>query len=280
MRLCAGSPTRHTGIERCSSPPTQLLAAAAFALAFVLRFLDAGGIPERYEEMLWQSIAFVALGKALIFTLLGLHSKWWRYFLTRDFPALLRATALASAALVVVFTVVQPFDDNLPRSIVVFDFILTTGLLAGARIVTRLWIERPDEGGARAQDAQVADRRRRLRRADGGARAAAQPGARRARDRVRRRRPAQARHGPARPAGARNHEPDRRAAREAQAGRGRDRDPVGAGRAAREGRGRVPRAPDPGPHAADRVRAPARRRPAHAPAARGAGRGRPRAATR
>jgi FlaA1/EpsC-like NDP-sugar epimerase len=120
-----------------------LLAAIAFALAFVLRFIDVGGMPDRYQEMLWQSIAFVALGKALIFTVLGLHSKWWRYFLTRDFPALLRATALASAALVVVFTVLQPFDDSLPRSIVIFDFILTTGLLAGARIVTRLWIERP-----------------------------------------------------------------------------------------------------------------------------------------
>jgi len=122
-----------------------VLAAVAFALAFVLRFLDLGEIPERYREMLWQSIAFVALGKALIFTLLGLHAKWWRYFLTRDFPALLRATALASAALVVVFTVISPFDDNLPRSVVVFDFILTTGLLAGARIVTRLWIERPSK---------------------------------------------------------------------------------------------------------------------------------------
>jgi FlaA1/EpsC-like NDP-sugar epimerase len=122
-----------------------LLAGAAFALAFVLRFLDVGGIPERYQDMLWQSIAFVAVGKAVIFTLLGLHSKWWRYFLTRDFPALLRATALASAALVVAFTVIQPFDDNLPRSIVVFDFILTTGALAGARIVTRLWIERPSK---------------------------------------------------------------------------------------------------------------------------------------
>src|SRR5687767_10455245 len=132
-----------------------LLAACAFALAFVLRFLDVpGGIPERYEEMLWQSVAFVALGKALIFTLLGLHSKWWRYFLTRDFPSLLSATALASAALVVVFTVLQPFNEpngeslNLPRSIVVFDFILTTGLLAGARIVTRLWIERPEKAAS------------------------------------------------------------------------------------------------------------------------------------
>jgi FlaA1/EpsC-like NDP-sugar epimerase len=126
-----------------------LLAALAFILAFGLRFVDAGGIPERYQEMLWQSVAFVAIGKALIFTLLGLHSKWWRYFLTRDLPALVRATALASAALVVFFTVVQPFDDNLPRSIVIFDFILTTGLLAGARIVTRLWMERPARDAAK-----------------------------------------------------------------------------------------------------------------------------------
>src|SRR5688572_23693914 len=121
------------------------LAAIAFALAFFLRFIDTGEIPERYVEMLTASVAFVALGKAIIFTLMGLHAKWWRYFLTRDFPALLRATALASAALVVVFTVLSPFDDNLPRSVVVFDFILTTGLLAGARIVTRLWIERPSK---------------------------------------------------------------------------------------------------------------------------------------
>ena len=122
-----------------------VLAAIAFALAFFLRFIDTGEIPERYVEMLTASVAFVALGKATIFTFMGLHAKWWRYFLTRDFPALLRATALASAALVVVFTVVSPFDDNLPRSVVVIDFILTTGLLAGARIVTRLWIERPSK---------------------------------------------------------------------------------------------------------------------------------------
>ena len=102
MRRFTHPAYRHRALQFAADA---LLAAAAFALAFVLRFLDAGGIPERYQEMLWQSIAFVAVGKALIFTLLGLHSKWWRYFLTRDFPALLRATALASAALVVVFTV-------------------------------------------------------------------------------------------------------------------------------------------------------------------------------
>jgi FlaA1/EpsC-like NDP-sugar epimerase len=136
-----------------------LLAAIAFALAFALRFLDEGEIPDRYVEMLMQSVVFVAVGKAIIFTLAGLHSKWWRYFLTRDFPGLLRATAIASAVLVVVFTVAAPFDDNLPRSVMVFDFILTSGLLAGARIVTRLWIERPaketDKARRRSRDTLI-----------------------------------------------------------------------------------------------------------------------------
>src|SRR4029453_3161876 len=102
MRRLTHPAYRHRALQFAADA---VLAAAAFALAFVLRFLDVGGIPERYQDMLWQSIAFVALGKALIFPLLGLHSKWWRYFLTRDFPALLRATALGTAALVVVFTV-------------------------------------------------------------------------------------------------------------------------------------------------------------------------------
>ncbi len=52
--------------------------------------------------------------------------------------------------------------------------------------------------------------------------------------------------------------------------------PSAPGHAARSGRLRLPRARDPRPHPADRVRAPARRRPAEQTAARGAGRGRAR----
>ena len=88
--------------------------------------------------------------------------------------------------------------------------------------------------------------------------------------------PAQARHAHRGAEGARHDRRDRRDPRPARARRGRDRDPVGARRAARQGRRRVPRARHPGAHAADRVRAPARRRPAHPPAARGPGRGRAR----
>jgi FlaA1/EpsC-like NDP-sugar epimerase len=120
------------------------LAAAAFALAFRLRFLDTPhGIPGRYWTMLWGSVAFVAIGKAVIFGLFGLHQQWWRYFRLHNFGVILRAVAVASAILVVVFTVAQPFGHNLPRSVAVMDFLLTLLLVSGARMMARVVAERP-----------------------------------------------------------------------------------------------------------------------------------------
>ena len=71
-----------------------VLAAIAFALAFKLRFLDAsGGIPDRYWTMLTGAIVFVAVGKAIVFGVLGLHGKWWRYFQLPDLWPVVRAAA-------------------------------------------------------------------------------------------------------------------------------------------------------------------------------------------
>jgi len=127
-----------------------VVAALAFFLAFQLRFLDeAGGIPHRYWTLLWGSIGFVALGKAIIFTALGLNQRWWRYFYLRDFPMILRAVAVASAVLVVVFTVAQPFSADIPRSVVVMDFLICLLLAFGARMVGRLVAERPSRAARR-----------------------------------------------------------------------------------------------------------------------------------
>jgi FlaA1/EpsC-like NDP-sugar epimerase len=126
------------------------VAALAFFLAFQFRFLDeAGGIPDRYWTLLWGSIGFVALGKAIIFTALGLNQRWWRYFYLRDFPLILRAVAVASAVLVVVFTVAQPFSADIPRSVVVMDFLICLLLAFGARMVGRLVAERPSRAARR-----------------------------------------------------------------------------------------------------------------------------------
>jgi FlaA1/EpsC-like NDP-sugar epimerase len=124
-----------------------LLVAVAFFLAFRLRFLDdPGGIPARYSTLLVQSVALVAIGKVTIFAAFGLYQKWWRYVGGRDFLTILRAVAVSSGILVVAFTVIKPFDDNLPRSVAVTDFLLTLMLIAGARLAVRLIIERPSPG--------------------------------------------------------------------------------------------------------------------------------------
>jgi FlaA1/EpsC-like NDP-sugar epimerase len=126
------------------------LAAAAFGLAFRLRFLDSpGGIPDRYWTMLTGSIAFVALGKAAVFSVFGLHQKWWRYFQLPDLWPVIRAAVVASGLLVAVFTLAKPYAYNLPRSVIVFDLLLTVVLVGGARLVRRMVAERPDRATRR-----------------------------------------------------------------------------------------------------------------------------------
>jgi FlaA1/EpsC-like NDP-sugar epimerase len=124
-----------------------LLVALAFYLAFRLRFLDdPRGLPHRYDILFVEAVGFVAVGKVAVFAAFGLYQKWWRYVSGRDFLMIVRAVAAASAILVVLFTVLQPFDHNLPRSVAVMDFILTLLLITGARLAVRLIVERPAHG--------------------------------------------------------------------------------------------------------------------------------------
>ena len=123
------------------------LCALAYFLAFQLRFLDdPHGWPHRYEVLFAQSVGFVVAGKLVVFAAFGLYQKWWRYVSGRDFLLIVRAVAVASALLVVVFAVAQPFSPTLPRSVEVMDFLLTLLLVTGARLAVRLIVERPSRG--------------------------------------------------------------------------------------------------------------------------------------
>jgi FlaA1/EpsC-like NDP-sugar epimerase len=123
------------------------LVALAYFLAFQLRFLDdPHGWPHRYEVLFAQSVGFVIAGKLIVFALAGLYQKWWRYVSGRDFLFIARAVTISSALLVIAFAVVQPFDHRLPRSVEVIDFMLTLILIAGARLLVRLIVERPSKG--------------------------------------------------------------------------------------------------------------------------------------
>jgi FlaA1/EpsC-like NDP-sugar epimerase len=131
-----------------------VLVAAAYYLAFRLRFLDAsGGIPERYDHMLANSIGFVVLGELIVFYISGLYVKWWRYFRLPDMIAVLRACAISTAILAITFLLLKPFDDQIPRSVVVSNFLLTVFLVGGARLLARMIlverVARRDVRGAR-----------------------------------------------------------------------------------------------------------------------------------
>src|SRR5687768_12627680 len=121
-----------------------VLVAFAFYMAFRLRFLETeGGVPDRYREMLSASIGVVVIGKLVVFGLFGLYEKWWRYFRMPDLFGVLRAVAASTAILAVAFLLIRPFDDPLPRSVIVTDFLLTLTLVGGVRLLTRMAMERP-----------------------------------------------------------------------------------------------------------------------------------------
>ena len=253
-----------------------VLVALAFYLAFRLRFLDdPRGLPHRYEVLFAQAVGFVILGKLAIFAAFGLYQKWWRYVSGGDFLMIVRAVAAASAILVVLFTVIQPFEDGLPRSVAVIDFMLTLLLITGARLAVRLIVERPSHGhlvpkhevlviGA-GSGGQMVVRELHLNPNLGSTAIGFVDD--------------DPRKQGMRMLGLKvlgTTERDRADPRRDRARRSRDRDPLGAGAGARQGRRRRPRARDQGADAADGVRAPARRGPAQPPAPRRPGRGRPR----
>ena len=210
--------------------------------------------------------------RSLVFSVLGLHREWWRYFSCRDFWPLFRGVAVASALVVGVFALAQALLVRPARA----RSSSTTSCspsccIGGARLATRMIAERPDAGHARRErrgvlvvgagsGGQMVVRELQL-NPNLGARAIGFV------DDDPRKRGMRALG--LRVLGSTDEIGDD--PRPQRARRGGDRDPVGARDAARQGRARLPRARHPGAHAADRVRAAARRRPAHPPAARGAG---------
>ena len=220
-----------------------VLVAFAFYMAFRLRFLETeGGVPDRYDEMLCTSIGIVVVGKLAVFGAFGLYEKWWRYFRLPDLFGVMRAVAASSAILAVAFLLIQPYEDPIPRSVVVTDFLLTLVLVGGVRLLAQDGRRAADPPQGPRQGESGARHRRRLGRPDGRARDAAQPEPRDDRGRLPRRQPGHAGLAPARGQGARDHGRPRSGPRRDRARRGHDRDPLRAGRAARQGRRGLPRA--------------------------------------
>ena len=122
------------------------LVALAYYLAFVLRF--DSGVPNRYEELLAATIAFVVVGKVALFALFGLYQKVWRFVDQRDLEAVLRAVVVSSLVLVGALFLLTPGGTTPPRGVVALDFLLTLALVVGTRLLVRTAVDRPFRGSS------------------------------------------------------------------------------------------------------------------------------------
>jgi FlaA1/EpsC-like NDP-sugar epimerase len=122
------------GVDAC-------LLALAYYLAYVLRFDE--GIPNRYENLLADTIVVTVAMKLVIFAMFGLYSKLWRFVDQKDFEAILRAVVVSTVGLIVVLFLFSIGRHDPPRSVIALDFLLALVFVSGARFAVRAVVERP-----------------------------------------------------------------------------------------------------------------------------------------
>jgi FlaA1/EpsC-like NDP-sugar epimerase len=130
------------------------LVALAWYLAFQLRFDN--GVPRFYETLFTKTIWIVVGIKLAAFVVFGFYHHWWRYVSTKDMWRIGRgATVGALIAYTTVYFLSPVHNVRLPRSIAVLDLLLTLAFVAGARLLVRTLVERPQPGALVARGKEV-----------------------------------------------------------------------------------------------------------------------------
>jgi FlaA1/EpsC-like NDP-sugar epimerase len=132
------------------------LIAIAWYLAFALRFDFA--IPQRYGEMITETILLAVVIKVAVLTMFGLYNHWWRYVSIGDMWSAARAVGVGSLITFIAIFLIDPVDGvRLPRSVFLIDALLLLAFITGARLLARTLIERPGRRGlvARGREALI-----------------------------------------------------------------------------------------------------------------------------
>jgi FlaA1/EpsC-like NDP-sugar epimerase len=120
------------------------LLALAYYLAYVLRFDE--GIPNRYQELLTDTIWITVPMQVAIYAAFGLYSKLWRFVDQKDFETILKATVVSTGGLIVVLFLFSIGRHDPPRTVIAMDFLLALVFVCGARFAVRWAFERPARG--------------------------------------------------------------------------------------------------------------------------------------
>jgi FlaA1/EpsC-like NDP-sugar epimerase len=129
------------------------LVAAAYYLSFRLRF--DGGVPGKYDRLFEATIAWVVVAALIVFTLLRLEVKQWRYTGHRDYLGVVEAVAAVTLVLAGFIAIAHPVTVGsrsgavavtAPTGVLVLFFLLTLAFVGGARFVARIAYEGPLRG--------------------------------------------------------------------------------------------------------------------------------------
>jgi FlaA1/EpsC-like NDP-sugar epimerase len=112
--------------------------AVAYWCAYVLR-LDFP-LPEEQSALFYSSVGWVVCLKLVVFFLLAQFHGWWRYVTFADLAALLRAAMISLFALASINYFAR-LPHQIPRGVLVLDFILTVASLGAVRASWRMFRE-------------------------------------------------------------------------------------------------------------------------------------------
>lgn len=114
-----------------------LLVAFAYLMAFALRFdLDP---PDEYLNLFRVTLPLVLAIRIISLHLFRLHEGLWRYVSLQDLGRIFAATTLGSLLFAAV--AIPIFGSSYPDSILLLDWMLSAGMIAGSRMAIRTWRE-------------------------------------------------------------------------------------------------------------------------------------------
>lgn len=129
-------PHNHTRTGALLITVDALLAAAAYALAYLVRF-EGGPLPaEQWTNLLAFILPFTAL-KLVFFRLFHLHRGMWRFTSVHDLADVAKAATLASLIMLAALLIAQRFH-GFSRSVFLLDWLFTMLLVSGVRVLVRM----------------------------------------------------------------------------------------------------------------------------------------------
>ncbi|ABA88781.1 NAD-dependent nucleoside diphosphate-sugar epimerase/dehydratase [Syntrophotalea carbinolica DSM 2380] len=112
-----------------------LVASFSLLLAFSLRY-DLQ-IPTELWPSILEMLPVVLLLKLVVFRTMGMADGWWRYVSIPDLLQILKANVVASFG-VVLYAVFIREMNNLPRSVIILDFLVCFMTMIGVRVLVRI----------------------------------------------------------------------------------------------------------------------------------------------